>query len=182
MKIKNFKDETEIPAGIEIKIDNGIVTVSKDGKSLSKKMMHKGVAQNVENNKFVVTFKNGSKKEKMMANTFIAHIKNMFKGVSEGHKYKLKICSGHFPMNVAVSGNKLTISNFLGEKKPREMKIKEGVNLKIEGDIITIEGISKDVASQVAADIEQLTRIRGRDLRIYQDGIYITNKDGEVLS
>jgi large subunit ribosomal protein L6 len=106
----------------------------------------------------------------------------MFVGVEKGHTYKLKICSGHFPMTVSLSGSKFAVNNFLGEKTPREMKIKTGAVVKIEGDHITVDSAYKEIASQVAADIERLTRVRGRDLRIFQDGIYIINKDGESVA
>ena len=105
----------------------------------------------------------------------------MIKGVSEGHIYKLKICSGHFPMNTAVNGNKFVVNNFLGEKTPRELDIKEGASVKIEGDIVIVEGIDKELVSQTAASIEILTKVKGKDKRIFQDGIYITEKDGKEI-
>jgi large subunit ribosomal protein L6 len=182
MKIKNFREDVEIPAGMEVKVDNGAVSVSKSGKTITRRLKNKKVLIALEGNKIIVSFKKGDKREKTVAGTFVAHIKNMFVGVEKGHIYKLKICSGHFPMTVAMSGSKFSVNNFLGEKTPREMKIKEGANVKIEGDHITVESAYKEVASQVAADIERLTRVRGRDLRIFQDGIYIINKDGESVA
>jgi len=50
----------------------------------------------------------------------------MIRGVTEGYTYKLKICSGHFPMNVSLKGDVLEIKNFIGESVPRKLKIKEG--------------------------------------------------------
>ena len=84
-------------------------------------------------------------------------------------------------MNVAVSGNKFVVSNFLGEKTPRELGIKDGADVKIEGDMVTVQSINKELASQTAADIERLTKVKGRDLRIFQDGIYIIDKDGKEI-
>jgi large subunit ribosomal protein L6 len=84
-------------------------------------------------------------------------------------------------MNVAVSGDKLSVKNFLGEKIPRVAKILPGVTVKVEGDIIDIESTDKEAAGQTAANFEQLTRITNRDLRIFQDGIYITVKDGKEI-
>lgn len=181
MKIKSFEEKIEIPEGVEVKIDNGVVSVSGNGKTVTKALSHRKVNLSVADKNIVLAFKNGTKREKTMSGTFKAHIKNMFKGVIEGHVYKLKICSGHFPMNVSVSGNKLVINNFLGEKIPRGLDIKEGVDVKIEGDIISVNGIDKELTAQTAADIEILTKVKGKDLRIFQDGIYITNKDGKEL-
>lgn len=182
MKIKDFSEKIEIPSGVEVKVDDGVVNVSHNGKNITKNLKNKQVVVGVEENNVVIKIKKGTKKEKTIAGTFKAHVKNMLNGVLKNCVYKLKICSGHFPMNVAASGNKFIISNFLGEKTPREMHIKSGVEVKIEGDIITVEGPDKELASQVAADIEMLTRVRGRDLRIFQDGIYIINKNGEEVA
>jgi len=130
----------------------------------------------------MLTSDNATKREKKMIGTFKSHIKNMIKGTTEGHIYRLKICSGHFPMNASVSGQDFIVKNFLGEKTPRVLKIREGAKVKIEGQEVIVESNSKDTAGQVSADIEKLTVIKGRDRRIFQDGIYIINKDGKAIS
>ena len=84
-------------------------------------------------------------------------------------------------MNVSVGGGKLVVKNFLGEKFPRNLYLKEGVDVKIEGDLVYVTGVDKEIAGQVSADIEQLTRRPGYDTRIFQDGIYLVNKDGKEL-
>ena len=116
------------------------------------------------------------KKAKRMANTFRAHIENMIIGVTDGFEYQLKICSGHFPMNVSKEGNKIVIKNFLGEKVPREANILDGVEANIEQEVITIKGISIESVGQTAANLEQSTKIKNRDRRRFQDGIFITSK------
>ena len=105
----------------------------------------------------------------------------MAKGVLEGYKYTLKICSGHFPMNVSVGGGQLIVKNFFGEKVPRTLEFSKSAKVTIEGEIIHVESTDKEIAGQVAAAIEQLTRRPGFDTRVFQDGIYITNKDGKDI-
>ncbi|MDP6647875.1 MAG: 50S ribosomal protein L6, partial [Candidatus Woesearchaeota archaeon] len=61
------------------------------------------------------------------------------------------------------------------------LQIKEGATVKVEGDLINVTSTNKETAGQVSADIEQLTRRPGYDKRIFQDGIYIINKDGKEL-
>jgi large subunit ribosomal protein L6 len=181
MKIKNFEEKIEIPEGVEVKIEDNIFSVSKDGKTNKKLLHHKKIKLTVEENSIKMQMLKGRKEEKSMIGTFRAHIKNMFKGITEGHIYRLKICSGHFPMNVALKGDKFVVTNFVGEKTPRELLIKEGATVKIEGELVTVEGNDKERVAQTAADIELLTKIKGKDLRIYQDGIYITEKDGKEI-
>ncbi len=179
MRIEKFEEKIEIPEGVEVKIDNGLITVSSNDKTVTRSLKHKKVCLNVADKGVVISFKNGTKREKTISGTFKAHIRNMLKGVIEGHTYKLKICSGHFPMNISVSENKFVINNFLGEKIPRELNIKAGADVKIEGDIVIVESVDKELAAQTAADIEILTKTKGKDLRIFQDGIYIIEKDGK---
>ena len=71
----------------------------------------------------------------------------------------MKICSGHFPMNVAYNDGRITVKNFLGEKTPREIKITPDVQVKIEGDKILIEGTDKEAVGQAAGSIERLCRV-----------------------
>jgi large subunit ribosomal protein L6 len=125
--------------------------------------------------------KKSSKMEKKVIHSFAAHIKNMFKGVQEPHVYKLKICSGHFPMNVSVSGQEITIKNFFGESVPRKTTLPEKAEVKVNGDEIVITSADKEAAGQAAAKIESLCRITKRDIRIFQDGCYITEKAGKIL-
>ncbi|MBI4451737.1 50S ribosomal protein L6 [Candidatus Woesearchaeota archaeon] len=118
----------------------------------------------------------GTKREKTMIYAIIAHVKRMLQGVQKPYAYTMKVCSGHFPMNVTLSGKAFSVKNFLGEKVPRTMKVKENVTVKITGDQIIVESVDGDLAGQTAACIEKLTRIANRDLRVFQDGIYITRK------
>ena len=105
----------------------------------------------------------------------------MNKGALNGYRYTLKICSGHFPMSVSVGNNQLIVKNFLGEKVPRVLKLKAGADVKVEGDLIVVESSNKEIAGQVGASIELLTRRTKYDTRIFQDGIWITSKDGKEL-
>jgi large subunit ribosomal protein L6 len=82
-------------------------------------------------------------------------------------------------MNVSVSNDEIIIKNFLGEKVPRTLALKAGATVKVEGDTVVVESPSKEIAGQVSADIELLTRRIGYDGRIFQDGLWITSKGGK---
>jgi len=77
---------------------------------------------------------------------------------------------------VTKEGDAVSVSNFLGERKPRMAKIVEGVNVEIRGKEITVSGINREAVGQTAANIEQTTRIKGYDPRVFQDGIYLVDK------
>jgi large subunit ribosomal protein L6 len=181
MKEKELKEEIEIPEGVEVKLENGMFSAKGAKGECKKSLIDPKLTITVENGKITLSAKKPTKKQKTKVGSFKAHIKNLMRGAAEGHVYKMKICSGHFPMNVSVSGKEFVVKNFLGEKQSRVLKLKEGAEVKVEGEIITIEGCSKEIAGQIAADIEKLTKVTNRDLRIFQDGIYITEKDGKEV-
>jgi large subunit ribosomal protein L6 len=172
----------EIAKGAQVKVDGYTVTVSGPKGEVKKEFQHKTIKLTIKDDEAHFTCENATRREKMQMYTFEAHLKNMIQGVLEGHKYKLKVCSGHFPMTVTLSGDTLSVKNFLGEKIARTLKIKKGASVKVEGNDITVESPDKELAGQVAADMEQLTRVTNRDNRIFQDGIYITDKSGKSMS
>jgi len=178
---KEIKAEIEIPEGITIEIDKDIVKVKGKGGEVVKKLFNPNVKINKEGNKIVLKALKPTKRERKLVNTFRAHLKNMLKGANENYSYKLKICSGHFPMNVSVKDKEFIVKNFFGEKIPRVLKIKEGVNVKVEGDMVVVESSDKELAGQVAADIEQLVRRTRYDIRIFQDGIWICERAGKEI-
>ena len=180
MKVKDYVEEVEV-SGTDVKVDSGLITVKGEKGEVSRDFRHPKINVEIKEDKVSFKAKNATKREKKMIGTFKAHLRNLLKGAKEGHMYKLKICSGHFPMNVSLNGNIFSVKNFLGEKTPRTVKIKEGVSVKINGDIVEVESVSKELAGQTAADIEQLTRITDRDVNKFQDGIYIIYKDGKEI-
>jgi large subunit ribosomal protein L6 len=84
-------------------------------------------------------------------------------------------------MTLKLEKNKLLINNFLGEKNPRVANILSGVDVDIKGQNITISSHDKTSAGQTAANIEKATKIRLRDRRIFQDGIYLIERAGRVI-
>jgi large subunit ribosomal protein L6 len=180
MKV-DFKEEIKIPEGIGVEIVDGLVKVKSEKGELEREFQHPRISIKKEDNKIIISAKNGSKREKTMLYTFKAHIHNLIRGVKEGFTYKLKICSSHFPMSVNVEGNQVIIKNFLGERAPRKAKIIEGVKVEVSDDVISVHGIDKEKTGQTAVRIERATRIKKRDKRIFQDGIYITEKPSREI-
>ncbi len=134
MTKKKIEGRIELPDGVEVKVEKGIVSVKGPKGEAKRNMSDPWIEIKVEGKEAVFTAKRQTKREKTRVWTFASHLENMLKGTTKGHVYKLKICAGHFPMNVSVSGNQLTVNNFLGEKKPRVLVIKEGATVKVDGD------------------------------------------------
>ena len=180
MKI-TIHEELEIPESVEVEIEKGIVAVKGPKGESKRKLFHPRIKIEVKENKIIVESKNATKREKKMGGTYLAHLKNMLKGVKEPFIYKLKICHTHFPITASIENNKFLVKNLYGEQIPRTLKINPNVNIKIKEPEIIIESVDKELAGQTAADIEQICRITNRDKRIFQDGCYIISKGGKEI-
>tara|TARA_Y100000310_G_scaffold343122_2_gene449304 strand:+ start:104 stop:649 length:546 start_codon:yes stop_codon:yes gene_type:complete len=178
---KDMNVEWEIPEKVSIQVDGMLLTIKGEQGELKKELHSPLVKCEAKDNKLTFSVKKATKRENKILKTMRAHIKNYARGVTEPFIYKVKVCSGHFPMTVENNNNTISIKNFLGEKVPRTLDIREGVDVKVEGEIITITSIDKDLAAQTAASIENLTKRPGFDSRIFQDGCYIIEKDSKVI-
>jgi len=180
MKKEIFK-EIKIPKEVEVSLDGTTLTVKGEKGELKRKFKTDKIIFEIKDDKIIMGNKKATKKEKKMINTNISHIKNMIKGVREGFEYKLKAVFSHFPMTIEIKDDIAVIKNFIGEKVPRKVKLPKGVNVKINGQDITITSPDKEAAGQAAANLETITKIRLRDRRVFQDGIFMTNKAGKEI-
>lgn len=175
IEARKLRKEIEIPQGVEVTLGE-IITIKKGKSVISKKLSYPTIEIKKEEDKIVIIPKVFTKKEKKIINTFRSHLKWMLKGVEEPFVYQVKICSSHFPMNVAIEGKKIVVKNFLGEKLPRKTDIEKNVDVKLEGDTIIITSPDKEAAGQTAANCERCTRITNKDRRVFQDGLWIIKK------
>ncbi|VVB83189.1 50S ribosomal protein L6 [uncultured archaeon] len=173
--------KVEIPEGVEANIVGDKIIVKKGDKVNEREFDFGKMKIEKKGNEIILENKKASKNEKRNINTTASHIRNMIKGIQEKFEYKLKVCFSHFPMTVEVKGNEALIKNFLGERSPRKVKIPAGAEVKVDKEIITVTSSDKEIAGQAAANFENVTRIVNRDRRIFQDGIFITNKCGEEM-
>ncbi len=176
-KITELKEEIEIPQGVELSIENKTITVKGEKGSISKTLSHPKIDLKLNGNKFEIScIKSPKRKEKALIGTFKAHINNMIKGVTEGFEYKMKTVFSHFPIKTNVEGDAFTIQNFLGERSPRKAKILEGVKVETKGDEVTVSGVDIEKVGQTAANIERAGKVTRRDIRVFQDGVYVISK------
>ncbi len=171
-----IREEIPIPDGVDVTIDGGVTVKGPKGE-LSRKFNHSEISMAVEDDKVVLEVKFPKKNDKAMIGTVRAHISNMITGVTEGFRYRMKIVYAHFPMSVKVAGDKVVIENFLGERHPRTARIVGDTKVQVKGDEVEVTGINKEHVGQTMANIEQATRIKGRDPRVFQDGIYLVSKE-----
>ena len=178
---KDLSRVIEIPEGTEVVINDKEVIVKGNGNELIKKFDKGKISLIVTDNKITISAKGATRRESKMIGTIWASINNMIKGVGENFVYTLEICNVHFPMNVKVEGDRVIIKSFIGETVNRIAKILPNVNVDIKGSQITISSCNIESAGQTAANLEKATKLTGRDRRIFQDGIFITEKPGRKI-
>jgi len=179
MTDKNPAYKISIPEGLTVSLERGILKIKGAKGEVQKELVNPYISIIKEGSDIILKFTGNkfTRTHKRNINSFRAHINRLLNGVQKGYSYTLKICSGHFPMSVNINSGVLTVKNFLGEKVPRKVKLVKGVDVKLEGDLIKVNGIDKELVGRVSSLIEQSTIITNRDRRIFQDGIYLIAKE-----
>ncbi|EDK43884.1 60S ribosomal protein L9B [Lodderomyces elongisporus] len=174
----------EIPEGVTVDIKARVVKVTGPRGELTKNLKHIDVAfSKISNRAVKITVHNGDRKHVAALRTVKSLIANLITGVTKGYKYKMRFVYAHFPINVNIieqDGAKFVeIRNFLGEKRVRQIKITEGVTMELstaQKDELIVTGNSLEDVSQNCADIQQICRVRNKDIRKFLDGIYVSEK------
>jgi large subunit ribosomal protein L6 len=178
VKIPEVEEQIIIPDNVKCIFENNFLIVRGNKGELKREFNHPKIHINTKNNIIQIYSKEVRRKQKALIGTYIAHINNMIKGVTEGFEYKMKTVFSHFPIKTSVEETNFIIQNFLGERAPRKANILEGVTVETKGEEVTVKGIDKEKVGQTVANIERATRVRKRDVRVFQDGVYLTSKGG----
>jgi large subunit ribosomal protein L6 len=173
--IEKSKTEVKIPDGVKVTIENNIIHIKGEKGELTRYFSHPKIELKINNNVFEIHGKNIRRKEKAIIGTISAHINNMIKGVTKGFEYQMKTVFSHFPIKTLVEGNQFIIQNFLGERSPRRAEILPGVKVEVKGEFVTLKGLDKEKVGQTVANIEKATKVKNRDIRVFQDGVYLVN-------
>jgi large subunit ribosomal protein L6 len=168
----------EIPEEVKVEITGRKVKVSGPKGTLEEDLSHIPCTLEVNKGQVYIRHSWPRKADIAVAGTAAARIRNMIKGVKAGFTFKMKVVHAHFPVTLKVIENerKLLIENFTGEKTPRIAKIVGDAKVKASGDEIVVQGINLEHVSQTAANIEQSTKIKDKDQRVFLDGIYVFEK------
>jgi large subunit ribosomal protein L6 len=173
MRALRVEKAVEVPEGVEVKIDGRVVTVSGQKGTLTRDFSHSPLSIQKEDRLIQVRTDWPRKKEAATVATVSSHIQNMIMGVSKGFTYKLKIVFSHFPITVKVEDKKVLIENFTGERNPRVAKIAGDAKVSVQSEDIVVQGTDLEDVSQTAANIEQATKVKIKDPRVFLDGIYV---------
>jgi large subunit ribosomal protein L6 len=170
------RTELPIPEDVTAEVDHLELTVSGPEGSVTRRLWYPDVDVSVEDDAVVIGSDADDAQTMSTLGTFESHVQNMFAGVTDGWTYEMEVFYSHFPMQVNVENGDVVIENFLGEKAPRRTTIHGDTEVAVDGEELTISGPDIEAVGQTAADIEQLTRVNDKDVRVFQDGVYITDE------
>jgi large subunit ribosomal protein L6 len=165
-----------IPNGIEAKLSDGFLVIKGPKGELSRKIASGGMKIKIDEGRIKLASTDDRKKNRSIVGAWVAHVRNMITGVSHGWEVRMKIVYSHFPIKLSIDGKTVVIGNYLGERGNRETTIVEGATVKIEKDEVLVTGIDKEAVGQTAANIELASRVKNRDKRVFQDGVYMLSK------
>jgi large subunit ribosomal protein L6 len=161
-------------ANVEVS-DKSINVKGKEGE-LSLELVHPFLKIERKDKILFIEAEKDNKFQKAIAGTLAANIKNMIKGVNERYTAELELVYMHFPASLKINGNKISVENFVGERKPRDIVIPEGVKAEVKGNKIMLSGTDKYKVGQLAGTIESKIQVKNKDRRVFKDGVFITKK------
>jgi large subunit ribosomal protein L6 len=165
-----------LPSEVSATYTNKILSIKSQKAELKKSMKNYRANIKVEGNKIIIEGKPVTRRTRDIVKTALSHIQNMVEGAIYGYKYKLKIVYSHFPMTAQIDKDTVLVKNFLGEKFPRKAKIRGLTKVEAKGAEIIVSGYDKEDVSQTASSIEQSAQVKNKDIRRYQDGVYLVEQ------
>ena len=166
-------DKISILTGSNVEVKHNVLTITGKGKTIEIPFDSRIMGLKVENAE--ITFKIIGKETKSKVacmRSVMAHAKNAFKGIDTGFSKKLQVVYSHFPVSIEIKEGSAVIKNFLGEKVPRLASIIGDSKIDVKGQDISISGSSKYAVGQTANNLMAATKIKSKDRRVFQDGIY----------
>ena len=165
-----------IPEGVSVDLRRGVLRVDGPLGHTYKSFRKIPVDLSVGEGAVRLSARNSRKRDYAILNTSKSIIRNLVEGISKGYTLRMKIVYAHFPVSVKVGDGHVIIENFQGEHAPRRAKIVGGTKIKVDGDDVIVTGAVLTDVTQTAANIQQATRIKNKDHRVFLDGIYVYEK------
>ena len=177
MTVQIVEQNVQVPEEVNLTLNGHKVAVTGTNGELNYDFGHAGLNMVYQDSTLRLWAENPRRKQAALVKTIASHVNNMIKGVTVGFTYRLKIVFIHFPLTINVQRDKVVINNFIGERAPRVAKIQGNVQIKIDGDDIIVTGADINHVAQTAANIQESTKIKNKDLRKFLDGIYVYQKE-----
>ena len=165
----------EIPSAVKISVNNQLITVEGPRGNLQQTPSQL-LSYKLDGSQLTINRKDDSKRAKAEHGLMRSLINNMVIGVTDGFEKQLEVVGIGY--KIRLEGQKLILN--IGFSHEVIFVINDDINATINGNSITISGISKQQVGQVAASIRQLKKpepYKGKGIK-YKDEI-IKRKAGK---
>lgn len=169
------KKPVQIPAGVSVTQKANILTV-KGQKGELHFVLRREVKIAMTETEVQVSKVGDTKKAGAIWGTTAKLIANMVTGVTAGFQKQLELNGVGFRM--VVQGKKLNLA--LGFSHPVDVSVPEGLEAKIENNVLTISGIDKQMVGEFAAVVRKLKPVepyKGKGFRYV--GEVVRRKEGK---
>ena len=169
------KQPIAIPEDIEVKLEDGVVSVKGPLGELSRSM-RSDISITVENGLITLTPANDTHLAKALWGTYASLINSMLQGVRKPFEKKLIVEGVGY--RATHSGDLLTLS--VGFSHPVELQVPENITISVEKNVISISGLDKEAVGQFAAKIRAVKKpepYKGKGIR-YDDEV-VRRKQGK---
>ena len=171
-QIQNKSVEIQVPNDVKVSLKGKMLHVEGPLGNVYKNFKRIPVIIEINDNKILLKKTGERKKYQAILNTAKSLIQTLCSGVVDGFTIKMKIVYSHFPITVKIEGKKVLIENFQGERAPRISMIKGDTKVDVKGDDVIITGPVLTDVSQTAANVQQKSKVKNKDHRVFLDGIY----------
>jgi large subunit ribosomal protein L6 len=170
--------DIDIPDMVTVRMEGNLIVVGGKLGTLQKDLTKLPISVDIKDKKLMIKPPGTRKRDLAITNTAKSIILSMIKGVELGFTYKLKVIYAHFPISVKTKGKEIHVENYFGERAPRVSRVVgDTTKVNIVGEDVIVQGPSLEDVSQTAANIEFSTKLKGKDQRVFLDGLYIYSRE-----
>jgi len=171
------KKPIPLTKGVEARIKDGVVTVKGPKGELSQAMVDDRVSVVIEDGSIQVLRQSDDRRSRSFHGLMRSLVANMVTGVSEGFSKSLEVNGVGY--RAEVSGKSLNMS--LGFAHQVNCPIPEGIAVQVDKNIITVQGIDKQLVGAMAAKIRSYRPVepyKGKGIKYV--GEYVLRKAGKA--
>lgn len=165
-----------VPDAVKVSEKHKILSVEGPLGKTRKNFKRIPVDIKVDGKNIIVKSLGTRKRDYAIFKTSESLVNTLIKGVQTGYTYKMKIVYAHFPITAKVKDGYIHVENFQGERAARVSKIFGATKVVPKGDDILITGPVLTDVSQTAASLQQNTKVKNKDSRVFLDGVYLFEK------
>jgi large subunit ribosomal protein L6 len=165
----------EIPEGYEVRVEPASIVVKGPKATLSAPYNPLHCRVSLEGRSLKVEPKGRARRRnRAVAGAVEAHVENLLSGTKGEFEKRLTVVYAHFPLSLEVKGREVLLKNFLGEKTPRRALILgEATKVSVQGSEVVVKGPDRYAVGQTASNLWRAARPHNKDIRVFQDGLYL---------